>query len=151
MVNLVISLRFFTFDLIRFECFIMTKYYVHKIKNKSTEKWTVRQVQKFLRPTINVVHQARNVFFIRGDTYSRDSIDNITFSLHLVLNTCREKGIQSFLTIPDTLNYSCLNWIELSFILTYHLHKQAIQMLCNFFKSQWVHNVVIIMARYDCG
>jgi len=33
--------------------------------------------------------------------YSRDSIDNVMFSLHLALNTWRDKGIQSFLTIPD--------------------------------------------------
>jgi len=38
-------------------------------------------------------------------------------------------------------------WIELSFILTYHLHKQAIKMLCKFLKSQWVHNILILMAR----
>jgi len=41
---------------------------------------------KYLRPTINMVHQTEEYAFSRVDTYSRDSIDNITFSLHLALN-----------------------------------------------------------------
>ncbi len=43
----------------------------------------------------------RMCFYSRVDTYSRDSIDNIMFSLHLALNTWREKDIQSYLTISD--------------------------------------------------
>ncbi len=64
-------------------------------------KITVTRVQNFLRPTINVVHQTRIVFIQNGDTYSRDSINNIMFSLHLTVNTCCDMGIKSFLTIPD--------------------------------------------------
>ena len=44
----------------------------------------------------------------RRDAYSRDSIDNTNiFSLHLALNTCHDKGIQSFLTIPDIEQNGC--------------------------------------------
>jgi hypothetical protein len=42
-----------------------------------------------------------NTFFLKRVIYSTVSIDNIMFSLHLALNTCRDKGIQSSLTIPD--------------------------------------------------
>jgi len=39
--------------------------------------------------------------FKKEDTFSRESIDNIIFSLHLALNTSCDKGVQSVLTIPD--------------------------------------------------
>ncbi len=58
-------------------------------------KMNGRTSTSFLRPTINVVHQTQIVFIQKRDTYRRDNIENIRLALHLALNTCCDKGIQS--------------------------------------------------------
>jgi len=53
---------------------------------------------KFLRPTIDGAKQTGYYVFVQeGTPYSRDSNDNIMFSSHLALKTCRDKAL---LTIP---------------------------------------------------
>ncbi len=86
--------------LIWFECLIMAKYNAHKLKINAQKNERSHNYRIFW-PTINVVQQTWIVIIKRGYAYNNDSIEFITFSLYLALNTCRDKGIQSFLIIPD--------------------------------------------------
>jgi len=70
--------------------FILTKYYEQK------DEWS----QEYrIYETYNKFYTSNTIFLKRGHLQHID--DNIMFSLHLALNTCRNKGIQSFQTIPD--------------------------------------------------
>ncbi len=80
----------------------MTKYYAHTLnipaqKNERSHEYII------LRHTINMVQQTGYVFIQEGTPTAEIALifDNIMFSLHLALNTCCDKGIKSFLTIPD--------------------------------------------------
>jgi len=78
----------------------MTKYYAHTLKIHAQKN--ERSHKYIIFKTYNKHGTSNRIcFHSRGDTYSRDSINNIMFSLHLTVNTCCDMGIKSFLTIPD--------------------------------------------------
>ncbi len=64
-------------------------------KNEPSYKYIFKAYNQWGTSNTNCFHSKERTL-----TCSRDSIDNIMFSLHLALNTWRDKGMQSFLTNP---------------------------------------------------